>query len=90
MPAVRGGSSALSLTPSLPLQAKVLLHWVLFLAAISYNEVTSPTADGATATDASQDVLSVVAGTLAGGLLLALGVTYPAWRCWGASESLYG
>lgn len=74
---------------SASLTAKVLLHWVLFLAAISYNEITSTEATGDPSSEASQEVLSVVIGTLGGGLVLSLVVTYPAWAC-GSDTTLYG
>ena len=73
----------------LSLSSKVLLHWVLFLAAISFNEITTESATPVTAEETSEDVLGVVAGTLGGGLLLALGITYPSWYPW-KQDILYG
>lgn len=78
-----------SLFLCLSLSSKVLLHWVLFLAAISFNEITTEGTTAVGVEDTSQDVLGVVAGTLGGGLLLALGITYPSWYPW-QPETLYG
>ena len=71
------------------LTSKVLLHWTLFVAAISYSDLVSDSADGTESNDTSQDVLSVVIGTIFGGMVMALLVTYPAWRCWGPGSLTY-
>ena len=74
-----------SLFLCLSLSSKVLLHWVLFLAAISFDDITTDSAALVTADETSQEVLGVVAGTIAGGLVLALGIF-----CYPEHNELYG
>lgn len=78
-----------SLFLCLSLSSKVLLHQVLFFAAFSFNEITTDSATPVGVEETSQNVLGVVAGTLGGGLLLALGMTYPSWYPW-QPKTLYG
>ena len=75
---------------SLSLSAKVLLHWVIFVAALSHSEITTSGRELVPTEDTTQDVLYVVLGSLSGGVVLSLIVTYPNWICWDRGETLYG